>query len=195
MSNRESLQKHVSNMLSLESHILEAIETQAKDDDLQADFEAKQLVLRIKSTLTEHTEHLERHLETLGGHGPNAVKEAVSTALGLAAGLLDKVRPKTVSKMLRDDYTALNLAAMGYTMLHTTARALGDDATAIIARKHLEHLTPIIMDLNEVAPKVVVRELRSDDDLVVDMTVVDSAIRDTQEAWRNTWNNAPEPVA
>jgi hypothetical protein len=40
--------------------------------------------------------------------------------------------------MLRDDYTALNLAAIGYHMLHTTGMGLQNQATADLALRHLK---------------------------------------------------------
>ena len=89
-------------------------------------------------------------------------KAAVATALGAFAGLYDKVRKDPVSRMLRDDYTALNMASFSYTMLHTTALAFHDEPVASLALKHLQDLTPLIMHLNEVVPHVVVKELQDE---------------------------------
>jgi hypothetical protein len=49
------------------------------------------------------------------------------------------MRTDPVSKNLHDDHTALNLAASGYTMLHTTGQALMD-------------YTPLLVEINEVIP-------------------------------------------
>ena len=66
-----------------------------------------------------------------------AVKRAGSIVAGLGAAAIDLVRNEKLPKALRDDYTALNLAAIGYAMLFTTARALDDARVADLAERHL----------------------------------------------------------
>ena len=46
--------------------------------------------------------------------------------------------------MLRDDYTALSLAAISHTMLHTTGLALQNQPLADLAQRYLKDITPII---------------------------------------------------
>ena len=109
-------------------------------------------------------------------------KEAISAALGIAAGLIDQVRTQQVSKMLRDDYTALSLAAISYHMLHTTGMALQDQATADLALRHLKDWTPIITDISHVVHGVVAQELQDDAHAVATGVAAESE-RITQEAW------------
>ena len=183
MSDRkETLQQYVSDMLALERHIHEAVRRQRDDEKVGQHLQAQQLISRIESTLDEHIEHLEQHLESLGGEPAAPVKNAVSAVAGMAAGLYDKVRSDPVSKMLRDDYTALSLAAISYTMLHTTGLAMTDHKTADIALEHLTHWTPLIVEISEIIPLAVVREL-SDEGAMVSAQVGQEAIRNTQQAW------------
>jgi hypothetical protein len=169
-------------MLAIDKHIHEAIRRQRDDPKMQEHEDAHSLVARIESTLDQQIADLEQHLELLGGSASSPVKEAVTSALGAIAGMYDKVRSNTASKMLRDDYTALNLAAISYTMLHTTGQAFHDQATANLALQHLEMLTPLITGINRVIPLVVAYEL-IDNDVDVDTTVGPEAVRLTQQAW------------
>jgi hypothetical protein len=83
--------------------------------------------------------------------------------------------------MLRDDYVALNVNAIGYTMLHTTGLALDSAPTAELALVHLRSITPLIMELSQVIVPVVVSELG--DTSRVDPTKIEAALRNTQQCW------------
>ena len=134
----ETLQRYVSDMLAVERHILEPLERQASDERFQGP--AKMLVADIEMTMRRHIDSLEAHLKMLGGDEGAGLKKAATALLGVAAGIIDKVRPDTVSTALRDDYTALNLAAISYSMLHTTGLALSSRPTADLAATHLRNL-------------------------------------------------------
>jgi hypothetical protein len=177
------LQQYVSDMLAVERHIHEAIRRQEEDKSVQRFPEAAAVISRAEATLDNHIAALESHLELIGGNPASPVKEAITAALGIAAGLYDKVRPEKVSRMLRDDYTALSLAAISYHMLHNTGLALQNKATADLALRHLKDWTPIIVEISQAIHPVVVQELR-DDNHVVDATVAEQSIRETQEAWK-----------
>jgi len=183
--NRTSvLQKYVSDMISVDKHILEAVERQLEGKELQLFPEAQQLVQRTKSTLSTNVREMEQHLERLGGEGAaSSVQDAVASVLGAAAGLYDKVRSSTAAKMLRDDYTALSMSAIAHTMLHTTGLALGDKMIADMALRHLKSVTPLITQISRVIPLVVARELAEDEADLVDTTVGPESARLTQQAW------------
>jgi ferritin-like metal-binding protein YciE len=183
MSERQdTLQQYVSDMLAVERHILPAIESQSKEDRLAKDPEVQRLVSKIEATVRSHINGLERHLDTLGGDSVSPIKSAATAILGAAATLIEKVRTDPVSKNLRDDYTVLNLAAVGYSMLHTTGQALMDEQTADLAANHLMDYTPLIAEINEVIPQVVVSEL-PDETEVIDPDAARRANRRIQEAW------------
>ncbi len=183
---REYLRPYVADMAAVEKHILEAVERQTKDEDFQKLPQAQQLVNRLETTLRNHVQTLEGHLAQFpAGSAAGAVKGAVTGVLGAFAGLYDKVRSEAASRGLRDDYTALNLASISYTMLHTSALALNETATAELALRNLKELTPLIMQLTEVLPEVVVREL-AEEGKAYDASIVQRAVRATQEAWSTT---------
>jgi hypothetical protein len=182
----ETLQQYVSDMIGVEEHIGSAVKRQAEDSEVaKSSPQAARLVQNIARLTERHEQELKRHLESIGGDPAGGIKEVATAAMGAVAGMYDKVRSEKVSKMLRDDYTALNLAAVSYTMLHTTGLAAQDQATASLALRHLKDYVPIIMELNQVIPGTVVDELK-DDGIVAGDTNVQQAIRNTQEAWRST---------
>jgi ferritin-like metal-binding protein YciE len=184
MSERQdSLQQYVSDMLAVERHMLPAFENQSKDDRMTHYPEAQRLVNRIESTIRSHISSLEQHLERLGGDPASPVKSAVTAALGVAASVIENIRTDPVSKNLRDDYTVLNLAAISYTMLHTTGQALMDQQTADLAANFLMDYTPLITEINEVIPEVVVSEL-GDETEALDPGAAQRAIERTQQAWQ-----------
>ena len=184
MSERQdTLQQYVSDMLAVERHILPALENQSKDDRYAKYPEARRLVNKIETTIRSHIDGLEQHLRKLGGDPASPIKSAMTAALGMAASVIEKVRTDPVSKNLRDDYTVLNLAAVGYTMLHTTGQALMDEATADLAVNFLRDYTPLIAEINEVIPEVVVSELRDETELL-DPDAATRAVKRTQEAWQ-----------
>ena len=183
MSERQdTLQQYVSDMLAVERHILPALENQSKDDRYAKYPEARRVVTKIEATIRSHIDGLEQHLRKLGGDPASPIKSAVTAALGVAATMIEKVRTDPVSKNLRDDYTVLNLAAVSYTMLHTTGQALQDQATADLAVNFLRDYTPLIAEINEVVPEVVVHELRDETELL-DVDAAKHAAKRTQEAW------------
>jgi ferritin-like metal-binding protein YciE len=183
MSERQdTLQQYVSDMLAVERHILPALENQSKDDRYAKYPEARRLVNKIEATIRSHIDGLEQHLKRLGGDPASPIKSAVTAALGVAATLIEKVRTDPVSKDLRDDYTVLSLTSVSYTMLHTTGQALQDEATADLAVNFLRDYTPLIAEINEVVPLVVVSELRDETELL-EPDAAKRAIKRTQEAW------------
>ena len=185
MSERQdTLQQYVSDMLAVERHLLPAIEDQNKDDRYGKHPEAQRVVQRIETTVRNHINGLEKHLKSLGGDPASPIKSAVTAVLGVAATLIEKVRTDPVSKNLRDDFTVLSLAAVSYTMLHTTGQALRDQGTADLAAEYLGDYTPLLTDINEAIPDVVVSELH-DETEVLDPGAAERARERTQQAWQH----------
>ncbi len=177
------LQGYVNDMLAVENEIHQAFRRQKHSDKPgEVHPEAAQLIGRIEDTIDRHLVELKRALERLGG-SESTLKQAVGIALGAIAGMYDKVRDETVSRMVRDDLTALNFAAACYQMLHTTALALHDKPLADIALKHLEDFAPLIMDLSQVLPAVVMSELVRDGKVTADASVAEESARNSRNAW------------
>jgi ferritin-like metal-binding protein YciE len=157
---KKTLADYIGDMASLEGHIEEALDRQlkqVKDDEIAL------AAVRDFHDMVKHQRDAVRALkDEYGGTAGSPIKEAGSALLGKAAGIIDMVRTEGVSKSLRDDYTAFNLAAMGYTMLHTTAVALGDRRVADLAGAHLRGYARAVQRINQIIPDVVVADLTRD---------------------------------
>jgi ferritin-like metal-binding protein YciE len=181
---RHSIQTYVSDMLALERHIAQPLQRQLDMGDTAKYGEAITVVSTLKGLTGSHITALEQCLEQLGGHEASPVKSAWSGLLGIGAAAVDSVRKTKVSKNLRDDYTALNLAAISYTMLYTTAIGLGDSMVADLAQRHLADYARLVMQIMQIIPDVVLRELADDGERVV--TNAGETIRQTRnEIWKN----------
>lgn len=177
-----TINMHISDMLGLERHMLVPFEKQQNDEDVQALAGAKRLVDTIATTSKQHIDALTSRLDEVGGHSGSQLKWGFASALGNVASAIGGVRKMEVSKDIRDDYTAMCLASAGYTMLHTTALALGDHETADLAKKHLSDYAACVLKASAVLPSVVLSEL-SQDGLSIDSSVAAKAQKDTEEAW------------
>jgi len=158
--NKKTLADWIGDMVALESHIEEALDKQLKQvaDDAEAMVSVREFHDFVKTSRDEIRALLEEYKTA----NANPIKELGSALLGKAAGLIDLVRTEGNSKSLRDDYTAFSLAAIGYTMLHTTAVALQDQRVADMAEAHLKNYTKAIIQISQVISDVVVNELEKD---------------------------------
>ena len=147
-------------MVALESHIEEALDRQLTET--QDDPEARAAVQRFHDMVKQHRDTLKALQEQVGTTAGNPIIEAGSTLLGKAAGVIDLVRTEGISKSLRDDYAAFSLAAISYSMLHTTSLGLGNPQVASLAEQHLTDYAGAIERINEIMPGVVERELAKD---------------------------------
>jgi len=182
------LQQYVSDMIAVEENIGAAVKRQLEDKNLsQSNPQVTAIIQHIAKHTEQHSTELKRHLNALGGDPAGGIKEMASAALGAVAGLYDKTRSEPISKMLRDDYTALNLAAVGYMMLHTTGVAVQDHPTAALALRHLKEYTPHIMELTEIIPGTVVAEIKEGGVIVIE-NGAQKATQNIQDAWQPASN-------
>lgn len=175
------LQKYVSDMIALESHIFQAIDKQAKENE--SDQDVKQHFTSFAATLQNHQTALDARLKALGGAGNGPVKEGVAAIFGVAAGVIDKLRSDEQSKDFRDDYTALSLSLISYEMLHTTATALGDKETADLAASHAKENAEFVSYIQHILPQVIVKELKKNYDVSVD----ENATQQTKDLVGSIW--------
>ena len=73
---------------------------------------------------------------------------------------------------------------MAYTSFHAYGLTVGDARIARLAQQHLKDVTPLLIDISEVLPAVVVREVHAESDFLTDETVGAQAVANTQRAWR-----------
>ena len=182
--NRKTIADYVGDMVALESHIEAALDRQL---DLGKDHpEAGAAIKRFHDMVKGHRDALKAHMEQVGSTAGNPIKAAGAAALGVAAGLIDKIRTEGVSKALRDDYTAFNHAAIGYEMLHTTALALGDQATASLAARGLRGHASAVQEINQMIGDVVVAELQKDGHQLANPLAAAENRRESDRIWKET---------
>lgn len=189
----DAINSYITDMLALEDHIEKAIRSQLTD--LKDYPEVVTELRRIHRTLEHHVSDLRSLSDRRDAGGVvESVKRAGSAVAGLAAGLIDLVRTEGLPKNLRDDFTAFNLANVGYGMLQTTALALDDQEVAELARQHYRDYADAVMRLNSLIPAAVVRFLQQEG-LPARETAVAQVNRDVEEAWRQTAHSqSSEPV-
>jgi ferritin-like metal-binding protein YciE len=177
---RQTIADYVSDMAALESHIEEALDRQLiefKDDPA-----ALAAVRAFHDMVKQHRDTLKTMEEETGKTIGTPIKEVGAALIGKAAGIINFVRTEGISKGLRDDYAAFSLAAISYSMLHTTATALGDSRVASLAERHLRDHADAIMRINDVMPGVVTRELEKDGH-----RADNAAVQATREAVLRSW--------
>ena len=173
---------YLGDMLALERHIREPLSRQLEIEETAAYGDAREIIAATKRLADTHIEALEMHLDLAGGDPGEALKSAWGQMLGAGATLIDSLRKTKVSKNLRDDFAALSLANVSYTMLHATALGLGDEDTAILAKRHLEDYAAIVVQISKAIPAVVLQELRDTGERVM-ITATALAERNATEAW------------
>lgn len=179
---QQTIADYVSDMAALESHIEEALDrqlTEVKDDPV-----ALAAVRDFHDMVKEHRDTLKAMEEETGKTIGTPIKEAGAALVGKAASIIDLVRTEGISKGLRDDYAAFSLAAISYSMLHTTATALGDGRVASLAERHLRDHADAIMRINEIMPEVVIRELEKDGH-----RADNAAVEATRQAVLRSWQH------
>jgi len=181
---QHSIQTYVSDMLALERHIAQPLKRQLDMQDTAKYGGALTVISQLQSLCASHVTALEQCLEQLGGHEASPVKSAWSSLLGAGAAAIDSVRKTKVSKNLRDDYTALSLATISYTMLYTTAAGLGDTLVADLAQRHLADYARLVMQISQIIPDVVLQELRDDGETVA-VGAEETIRQTTNEVWKS----------
>jgi hypothetical protein len=177
----EILHKYTTELFAMEKQLMESIEEQIEDRNLNRYSRAIEILRMIHPVLRSQVAILE-NLSARPVSEP-LWKEAVNTVTSVFSGIYSKARPEKVSTYLQEVYVSLNLLSISYTTLHTAALALRDVEVADRALKHLRAITPLIVDISEVIPRVVLDEL-SDEQVEVSSQLADEAVRNTHAAWR-----------
>jgi ferritin-like metal-binding protein YciE len=173
-------------IVALESHVEEAMDAQLK---LKGDTSLTAAIARFHDTVRESKRRAVAYQEQYGSEAGNPVVKAGSNLLGKAAGVIDRMRHDSISKSLRDDYTAYNHLAIAYTMLHTTAMALADEATTQFAEQGLRTYAGLVQEINHLIPAAVVDDLTTGDHApVVAPDVVDQCRAVIDQVWQSTSN-------
>lgn len=185
----EHLIQFMREQIALEEHLGRIIEEQIAEIH-ETDFsDAKNLLINIRDNLERHFEPLNELLDKLEQEALEAKSKATlvgkASLNGLAPGTAQR-KTWRVSRMLRDDYSALSLIAINNTLLHTTALALGCQEVAEIALRHLHNLAPLVIKMADLLPEIITRELRNESP-DVDLTIAQTALKNTKLAWRRVY--------
>lgn len=191
-ADQPSLQKYTSDLFALENHFMKAVKKQKTSEQIK-DEEVIELLHELDKMASSHVASLERHVDRLGGEVKSDIKTKIASFAGSIAGLLDAARTDTMSKMVRDDYTALSMITIGYTMLHTHALAENDEQLAELTREHLTNCTTMITEISKVVPLAVARETIDDTGRAEE--IGNLALDNTQAAWKpDVVNQDPQIV-
>lgn len=181
---QKTIADYVGDIIALESHIEEALDHQLKatTDDKNANAS----IQRFHDMVKANRDAMKKHQEEVGSTAGNPVVAAGAAVLGKAAGLIDKVRTEGVSKMLRDDYTVFNHAAISYTMLHAMSLALGDQRTADLAARGLRGHASAVQEINHIIADAVIRELKNDGHTLADPLASSKNREVVDQMWKET---------
>ena len=148
--------KWLGDLVALESHVEEAMDAQL---NIVAADEFTIAVHHLHDTVRDSKQRAVAFQEECGSEPGNSIVKAGSNLLGKAVGAIDRMRHDTISKALRDDYTACNHLAIAYTMLYTTAMALGDKAATRFAEEGLRTYAGLVQEINHLVPQTVLYDL------------------------------------
>lgn len=171
----EKLQDYTTDLYALLKHTQKVIKTQ-KSSSKVTNSKAVDLLHDIDMALTEQLADFDDMEDLLNEGTASVIKEKLAAVSGSLAGLMDTQREDPVSKMLRDDYTALSMIASGYTMLHTAALGAGEDGLAELTKSSMTTIAALIKETSRVMPHVVARELDVEH-------IAEAAETNTQECW------------
>ena len=179
----EAINSYITDMLGLEDHIEKAIRGQL--EDLKEYPEAVAELRQIHRKVEHHIADLRGLSDRRQAGGvAESVKRAGSAVLGAAAGVIDLVRTEGLPKNLRDDYTALSLANIGYVMLHTTGLSLDDREVAELAQQGFTDYAEALTRLQSIIPAAVVSYFKQEG-LPVREDVVPQVLRALENAWQS----------
>lgn len=157
----EIIRMNLDELLAAEEFLDDLVSDHLKAEPLRQRDQAQEECATLQSVVQQHVSQLKTHLDSMddSAAGVRTVGDEPALAAKLNA-MADSRQSRTATQMLRDQYGSLSLVAISYTMLHTQAAALGDDATAKIALDHLQDLTPRVVKLSRVIPYVVAEDIR-----------------------------------
>jgi hypothetical protein len=179
---RHTLQTHVSDLLELERHLREPVVQKSRLDASASNPAAMSVIAQLDLMTDVHIEALEHQLHQLGGDSRGQFNSAVASVLGFGVAALENMRATKISKSIRDDYAALSLAAISYTMLNIIALGFGDGSTAALAKRHLGDVNGILAEIGRALPGIVLQELYAEG-ITFTSEARHSALLNTGDPW------------
>jgi len=183
----KDIKTYTSDLHALERHLMNAVKKQ-KTSDKVTDKRAVELLNNLDKMTSSHVQKLTAELDQMGAEVKSTIKSKIASFTGSVAGMIDTVRDDSLSKMLRDDYAALSMITIGYTMLHTHALSSENQELADISKNHLDDCTIMITKTSKVIPIVTAFEINSDTDRAEE--IGNRALQNTQESWKGEHVNS-----
>lgn len=179
----DNLKMYVNDVIAVERDIVNAISGQLDDDRVKAHPQLTAVLRKAVQNGESRIVRLKEISEEEGGTVGAAIKEAAMSVTGVLAGIYGKFREHPLSRIVRDDRIAMNVTETSYAMLYTLALGTGHAKTADIALEGLNAAAPIVLELTDLLPGIIVEELSKDGPLEnpdIEKTVVDAI----HAAWR-----------
>jgi hypothetical protein len=188
-----TLKQYLREQIALEEQLLRNVEEQLHEVQCAEYADARVLLEKTKTALEGHFTPLNELLDQLerdaplilaNGAPPNGTREPGSHRGSTGSSREEERRERRrISRILRDDFSALNTVALNNTLLHTSALALKCHDIASVALKHIENLLPLLVEIGALVPDVVAREI-SKVAPRVETEVAEVALKNVIQAWR-----------
>lgn len=175
--------QHLSDLVALESHILEAVEHQIGTDNIKKDADALMLLQETHAMLSRHSEELDALVIAQDAETRTGIKNLFTGFLGNIAGLYNKVRGEEATRAIRDTYTALSLLSVSLTALKTFGLMVGKPDISKLAYEQMRDLLPLIMKINHRLPYIVARDVAERSGMPYDVAVPERVEKATQRIW------------
>lgn len=157
-SSQDAVARHVTDLLALEEQLHRSVTAQVRGRSHHVGL--VEVLGHLQLVCEQHIEALKvlTRWRNYGGETlAMRMKRATASALGLRAAPRE-----TISRDLEEDCLTLSRACIGYLMLLTTGRSLGDREVAELAQLHLERHARCVMTLQNLIPIAVVRQFIED---------------------------------
>lgn len=187
--NNQTIVDWAGDIVALVSHIEEALDHQLKLDTSSSSVGS--VIRELHDSVKADKDRALAFQKSTGTTPGNPVIKAGSELLGKAAGVIDRMRNDSVAKALRDDYTAINHLTVAYTMLHTTAMALKNQAAQNFAEQGMRNGATLVQKINNALPQAVLDDLVANGDVaVLDASIADECRAEIDRIWSETSENA-----
>lgn len=179
--NNEILAQQISEQIALEEHLSFILEDQIENLSKLDYSDARSTLVNIKEKLDTHYVSLNKLLNEVESN--SEVKSLTKNGVNHSKSFEKDQFHSKISRMLRDDYTALNQITICNSYLHTTGLALNSSDVASIALSHLQDLAPLVVRIGELVPNIITKELKLEYP-DCDQTIAEIALKNIKEAWK-----------
>ena len=156
---KDQLVRYLDDAWQMENQIVQILENHANQSEAYPVIHQ-----RIVQHLEETKVQRKRMEDRLNAYGetPSAVKSAGSTLMGVMTGMVSGLRPDSIGRNLRDEYTTEHMEIAAYTMLITVAKLAGDEETVKAAERTLREEIAMQEFLSQHLPEAAILSLEQE---------------------------------